>query len=628
MNSTTKLITLLVAIALCLTGVGALVWYLSYSVQQSPPATAAIEGLSFNTRITWGQEGDISIKARDFTDAAASLGYAHGWEHAWSIALWRQAALGRLGEWFGADALPADALARHLGFAVLAKASMGALAPEDQRLLSAYASGLNAALQHPAVGLGQEFLILETIPKPWLEWHTLALERLFAWLASTPPPRDAFTDSDVAAFYEADASLRRRINIHGFENSIAWVASDESGSTLFQRHVYGDTALPALQETALQLERGGYIHGATLPGTPFFPAGQSANGVWAVLLSSSARLTQAARPATEAFHERLRTRDGAERLIAFERSENALPLVTSQGAESVWILEWAGLTPGSDIAAWKDLPLGAGSSFGLLDGHGLWMNQLGQWRVLGAPPVRTTLPSGMLVGIAPWSRHVGDFLAEQDGEPIAIEQWIEDSFSAWAAATAPLLVQAVSNSPNPPASALTYLRNWDFAFDQASIGASIFAQWMETYQHIYGAEAGPASDEAQLAAALEKALEALNVRFGAHQSQWRWERMHPERRYFSITAHEETGGSSRFAPLEWPGHGHPTSMAWGDAPSLGELEASAAWEAWFQTDAWETMSVRRRRVNPYAPLGRYVAADSNPVTVTLPSLAQSTTILH
>ena len=111
------------------------------------------------------------------------------------------------------------------------------------------------------------------------------------------------------------------------------------------------------------------------------------------------------------------------------------------------------------------------------------MERTGTWRVLGTPRVEVAFPSGIFIGASRWSAYAAEFLRTQAG-PVNLEAWIDDAYSIWAAQTAPPLVNAVSEQPadNPALrDALTYLRNWDFAYDRASIAASIFDRWMSIY---------------------------------------------------------------------------------------------------------------------------------------------------
>ena len=626
-----------------LTG-GVLVWYLSYGIEHGPPASVDVEAVTDSVWIGWGDEGIASIEAGRYEDAMAALGYIHGWERAWSLVLWRQAALGRLGEWFGPPALPLDSLTRRLGLATLAQESVHRLNGEDRAMLDAYVAGVNTALQHPAIRLRQEFVLLGQEPEPWHPWHTLALERLFAWLAAPPPTPDVPLAAGAAAtaFYEADRALRQWLHLHGFENSIAWVAQDETGTHFFQRHVYGDTALPLFQEVMLTLKDGTVFRGASLPGTPFFPAGQSEQGGWALLLTAPAHLERIPWNPDSATvsHQRIYSKNGTEHLLSLHRMQDQIPLLPSGNtpADTVWSLRWSGLKLGTDYPAWRALPTGTPAPFALLGGTGLWVNRDGSWQVLGTPHVEIALPSGVFVGTSPWSTFAAEFLQGQGGGPVELESWIDDAFSIWASETAPPLVGALDALQiTSPAlrDAITYLKNWDYTYDRASIAASIFDRWMTAYFDATGSLPGTQEPDTTAAVSpvlnpmlqpsLVQAVEALTASYGPDQSQWRWELIHPDRRFFPIwsvealrEAQDDPGAKARFAAVDWPGYGHPSALAWGPSPTQHTLAAPASWEAWLGTNTWSTLTIRRRRLDPRAPLGRYLISDRPPEPITLP----------
>ena len=651
MFSLSRIISLLLLTAGGLLVGGSLVWFLAYGVEKGPPKRLRIEALEAPVRIGWGVYGEVAIEAEQERDAMVALGYAHGRERAWSVVLWRQAALGRLGEWFGEPALALDQLTRRHGLAVQARAAYAHLDEDHQAILHAYAAGLDAALRSPDIRLQQEFVLLHPNDEPWQPWHTLAIERLFAWLAASPPSPDKqiAMAPEVASFYEADHTLRQWLHLHGFENSMAWAARDTAGTHFFQRHVYGASALPFLVEVSIQLREEQLFWGASLPGTPFFPAGKSEQYSWALLLTGSAHLERIPwRPDSASLeYQRIFSKDGAEHLISFWSMTDRLPLLPSDAStppDSVWALRWAGLAPTTDWPAWHGLLTGQPTSFQLLDGSGLWMERTGTWRTLGTPRVEVALPSGIFIGASRWSAYAAEFLRTQAG-PVNLEAWIDDAYSIWAAQTAPPLVNAISEQPaDHPAlrDALTYLRNWDFAYDRASIAASIFDRWMSIYLDTTGVLPDSATSDSigvgapMLNQTLAQAVEALTEGFGADQSRWRWEHVQADRHYFPIWSVDALGvvglglaAQTRFADVEWPGHGHPTALAWGPSSIQHTLAAPAAWEAWHRTDAWATFSIRRRHLDPHAPLGRYLVSDRppDPIHLTQPVSVATTTLL-
>lgn len=645
MSTLLRIGTVFLGIVLVLVLGGALLWYLTYGVVSDTPDRLALSSLQGPVEILWGEQDDLSISASNETDALAGLGYVHGHKRAWSVALWRQAATGRLSEWFGEPAFAIDHLTRQLGLAEQAQASYAALNEEEKALLRAYAEGMNAAMAGLGEQLRYEFVVLDVEPDPWQPWHTLAIERLFAWLVVVPPERDAFpADAEVGAFYTADQDLKKWLGLHGFENSMAWAIRDTTGTHFFQRHVYGATALPFLIETSLSWEGSEPVWGASVPGTPFFLAGKNDTYAWSLLPTSTVEWTRA-RPDSAGVttdYQRIVSREGTESLATFPRMSGAIPLADSLAlvrADSIWTLRWRGLSPGTDLASWRALLRGDETAFQLLEGNGLTLTREGNIRVLGTPDLVEQLPTGVFVGNTSWAAYAADLLQNQESDRVQLGVLIDDAYSTWAAQIAPPLIGLLQPALPDEASlrdAHTYLRNWDFAYDEASIGASIFDTWLATYRSSYGSlpEAGQDSTSFTPPRYLETfriAIDTLTARYGPDLSQWRWETVQPNLLRFPIWSvdtlrqqYPRVITDTRYAPIDLPGQGHPSSLAWGPSPVQPGLPAPSAWEAWIHTQRWDHFTVRRRRLNVNAPMGRYLISDRPPAPVDLPRAGAST----
>ncbi|PSQ91836.1 MAG: hypothetical protein BRD52_06785 [Bacteroidetes bacterium SW_4_67_19] len=107
------LYSLLAVLAVLIVAGGAL-WYFAYGVSTAPPAEARVQGLARPVDIAWNDAGVATIRADSLRDRYAALGYVHGAERPWLVALWRQTATGRLGEWFGERTLRLDRHERRL----------------------------------------------------------------------------------------------------------------------------------------------------------------------------------------------------------------------------------------------------------------------------------------------------------------------------------------------------------------------------------------------------------------------------------------------------------------------------------------------------------------------------------
>lgn len=680
----------LLVLVLVLTISGAwLAWYLAYEVNDERPQRTTLAGLSGPVEINWHDEDFPIVKASSELDAYAALGYVQGIERAWTMLLLRQTALGRQAEWFGDNLLELDRFTRQLELAHLAQEAYDSLSTDDQALLAAYTNGVNAALQSRYVRLSDELAMLDLDPEPWEPWHALAIERLYAWLATTPPADDTLSLAGpaVQAFFKSDALLRDWLHLHGFGNSIAWAYADSSAAHIFQRQVYGSSALPFFAEIVLQWP-GQSLMGGSIPGTPFFLAGKTEEHAWALLPRGTARLVHTLEDTTRTAlrYERLHSIDGSERLIALNRQGNTIYFprppeprrpdslavapdsvqsdslgaattlgqsgtpadTTSYRPDSTWALTWTGFSTVSDWPAWRAVHTREPAAFRLLDTSGLTLTQDGSWQVIGAPLVVVPLTRGVLVGNTDWSRYVAldlDSLLAAGDEATTAASITIDYHSEWAAGLAPALVASMDSIPERTElmnEALTYLRNWDYAYDRASIAASIFDTWISLYRDQTGR-----LPTAQIAdtlyfenliryQTLGQALSRLRSRFGADMSQWRWENAYPDRRLFPVWSADSLlsrsvgyFAESRFAPIDLPGRGHPTTVFWGPSPVQGQRLSQSTWTAWTSTDTWDSFFVRRYRLDLRSPLGRYRTSDRIPTPVPLSISAEPvhTTIL-
>lgn len=673
-----------------LVGSGVLIWYVSYATTPAPPRSDSVVGLSQPATIHWQPNGVPRIEAADRADALAALGYAHGTQRLWTLALWRQTALGRLGEWFGRGVLPLDRHARRLGLGPFAASAYAALPDSTQQWLAAYAAGINAALDAEAHRRHDALVLLDRQPLPWKPWHTLAIERLVGWLATTPPPDSvrAALPAPAQRFFQADRRFRQWLHIHGLERSVAWITPTPDGPALFQRHVFGTSALPPFQPVWVDEANRAPRMGATLPGTPFFPTGRAGRTAWALLLHSPLDLTFAPvdSSALRTTYDRIRFRDGGEALLTIQRLPGTLPLTSpdprpirpealpdtlspadSAAAidsirtrrRSVWQVRWPGFTSASDASTW--LTRGAPTApFQLLSGNGLRLPDAGTWSVLGTPPVEVRTGDGILVGHTPWARTQAlNLNTPDDDAPPPIAALSTSDTSAWAAREMTRLMPFLLAAPPADSlvrTAITYLRNWDYGYDRASIGASVFETWLRTHrtatdslpfmpprpppappddslayvQWVDSLQADSLRRGRALQRTLQQAVDTLATRFGAVPRRWRWERINASQRRFPVWSADslvERDGydlsDTRYAPIERPGRGHPSALSGGTSLLDADPPAAAAWEAWTGSGPDAPFMMRHPQFRNDTFLGRYTMPDRRPPPI--PLLSDTTT---
>lgn len=630
----------------------ALVWWFAYRAP-ARPGTAPIEGLTAPVEVTWSPQQIVTLRAEADRDAWAALGYAHGMERAWSAVLWRRTALGRLAEWFGPTLRPIDAHTRRLGLAAGARDAYLQLDSTVQNHLRAYTHGMNAALASSRVRDQAEFALLDTAPVRWAPWHTLAVERLFAWLGTPRPSAPHSAPDTVHAFVDADARLRQWLHLHGLRRSVVWSAPatgarDNASPSLVHRIVTGASALPTIQEVTVQRPGHPPLSVGTVPGTPLLWTGARAGSAWGVLPTSSAHLAKQAidSSAVARRYERIETADGRETLVPVVHTADRLLLRSPPvQSDSAWTLAWSGWGAVTDVATWTRLfedttvrEVLADAPFRLVDGNGLHVDPSGASTVLGTPPVADPVPGGVFVGPSPWAQRQAESLHRflrrpRSGGP---GTWSASDSSTWAAERVPSLLSAVAPLDRPDAppllrDAVTYLRNWDAAFDPSSIGASLFEGWMRAYRQ-RTSSLPPTTDSLffapyQRQQAFVEAVRTLAAQYGPDLRRWRWENVAPHRRFFPVwsadslvAADLSRMATTQFAPLARQGAGHVSALAGGPSLAIPTWPAPspASWTGW-TTAGRTSLTVRRFRFNSSAFMARPFMPRGRPPPVALPN---------
>ena len=123
-------------------------------------------GLTAPATIERDALGVPTIRAGNRSDLAFATGYVHAQERFFQMDLQRRLAAGELAELLGAQALPTDRTLRRHQFAGVAEQVFAQSSSAEQRLLEAYAAGVNQALSN----LGArpwEYFLLGSPPKLW-----------------------------------------------------------------------------------------------------------------------------------------------------------------------------------------------------------------------------------------------------------------------------------------------------------------------------------------------------------------------------------------------------------------------------------------------------------------------------
>ncbi|MCF8016223.1 MAG: penicillin acylase family protein [Chromatiaceae bacterium] len=176
---------LLGLVAATLLGVGLVSWW----VHRPHPiynGTLAFSALEKPVTVRYGPHAVPSIQAETLHDMLFAQGFVVAAERFWQMDLLRRLAGGRLAALFGEGALGADRFYRTIGLPDAAQRSFDALEPRWQRLLQAYADGVNAYLSRARAGyrLPLEYQLLGLQPSPWQPQDSLLIGGYMAWLNS------------------------------------------------------------------------------------------------------------------------------------------------------------------------------------------------------------------------------------------------------------------------------------------------------------------------------------------------------------------------------------------------------------------------------------------------------------
>ncbi|MEY3019886.1 MAG: hypothetical protein RLZZ272_870 [Actinomycetota bacterium] len=161
------------------------------AVRRGQPVTSGelvLPGLSAPVTVERDAEGIPTIIASTTDDLFLAQGYVHAQDRFWEMDLRRHVTAGRLSELFGASQVETDTFIRTLGWRRVAEAELELLEPETERVLAAYAAGVNAWMDgRSGARLSLEHALLPLsgprgyVPEPWEPADSIAWFKAMAW---------------------------------------------------------------------------------------------------------------------------------------------------------------------------------------------------------------------------------------------------------------------------------------------------------------------------------------------------------------------------------------------------------------------------------------------------------------
>ena len=287
--------------------------WLFWRAMPAASGTEKLPGLSAEVRVLRDSYGVPHVFAANEDDAARALGWLHASERLFQMEANRRVGQGRAAETFGPDLLDVDKFIRTLGFYRQAETSFAALSPTAQKRLEAYAGGVNAWLDAHKDALPPEFLLAGVTPEPWKPADSLVWGKLMAlelshnreqealrahiaqklgpdkvgWFFPGLKPEDPITTLPARADSHARADdVDEKIGaLTGLNRGASneWVVAGSrtvTGKPILANDPHLSLGAPILWYLARIVTPGGWIKGATVPGTPGVLLGQNDHIAW------------------------------------------------------------------------------------------------------------------------------------------------------------------------------------------------------------------------------------------------------------------------------------------------------------------------------------------------------------
>jgi penicillin amidase len=247
------------------------------------------------------------IIAHSREDAEFGLGYVQAQDRLWQMVFLRAVMQARVSEIVGSPGVATDVFFRSLGLYRLAEQSFGHLNPESQRLLEAYASGVNAYIRTHKGPLPLEFSLLQVAPEPWRPADSIATMKYMQFSLSSnmygelarmhligrlskrqveeflpPYPGDPpnplpdyismFRSSRSAAIEAPDTTASDNWVVAGFRSV--------TGAPLLANDPHLPLTIPSIWYLAHLSWPGHDVVGGVLPGMPAVSVGHNRNMAW------------------------------------------------------------------------------------------------------------------------------------------------------------------------------------------------------------------------------------------------------------------------------------------------------------------------------------------------------------
>ena len=233
------------------------------------------------------------IRAQSFEDANFINGYITAGDRLWQMDTLRRVAAGELSEILGPGTLELDREARRLRLRRIAEQQYALLDPEDKKVLTAYARGVNAYIESHRGRSGFEFVLLHYDPRPWTVTDSLMIGlQMFRTLASdwkTKLIKEQMLrngEPDKVNFLfslRSGGEIAPGGDVHPGSNAWAVAGSHTAGGKpLLSSDMHLEFGLPGIWHMVHLSAPGLNVAGVELPGVPGVIVGHNDRIAWGI----------------------------------------------------------------------------------------------------------------------------------------------------------------------------------------------------------------------------------------------------------------------------------------------------------------------------------------------------------
>jgi penicillin amidase len=194
---------------------GTVIWWFVYRPLPQLDGSLSVAGLKSEVTIERDNWGIPHIRASSVEDLAEAQGFVTAQDRLFQMDVLRRAARGQLSEVLGPVTLEVDKDFRVLNFSRAAEVDMQMMSPDVQRVMEAYARGVNHLIEERSDRLPIEFTLLHYKPQPWQPSDSLMMA-CYMYRTLTDTRQEEMRRAIVAAkvgpelardLFRADASM-------------------------------------------------------------------------------------------------------------------------------------------------------------------------------------------------------------------------------------------------------------------------------------------------------------------------------------------------------------------------------------------------------------------------------------